>query len=226
MARMIPPDCPPDTPAGEAILFHKLRTDPGTEGWIVLHSLELRKHRTKSEGEIDMVILAPGHGILCLEVKGCEVTRRDGLWIYPYGTSAEGPFRQASRGMHSLRDHLHSRDTSLGNLILFSAAAFTRIDFSEERSPEWRPWQAIDSRILARMPISQIVTRIFDHAHLHIASKPGSRSWYDVQKSRPSSEQVRRMAGLLRGNFNISSSREGMLAACRGIPDEADAGAI
>lgn len=200
MARMIPPDFPPDTPAGEAILFNKLRTDPGTDGWIVLHSLELRKHRTKSEGEIDMVILAPGQGILCLEVKGCEVTRRDGLWIYPYGTSAEGPFRQASRAMHSLRDYFHSKDFSLGNLLFFSAVAFTRIDFREE-SPEWHPWQTIDSQILARMPISQIVSRIFDHAHQHIASRAGSRSWYDGHRSRPTSEQVRRMAGLLRGNF-------------------------
>lgn len=200
MARMIPPDCPPDTPAGEAILFNKLRTDPGTGGWIVLHSLELRKHRTKSEGEIDMVILAPALGVLCLEVKGCEVTRRDGLWVYPYGTSAEGPFRQASRAMHSLRDYLHSRDSSLGNLLFFSAVAFTRIDFSED-SPEWDSWQIIDSRLLARAPISQIVNRIFDRAHQHISSRPGSRSWYDGRRSRPTPDQVRRMAGLLRGNF-------------------------
>ncbi|MBS0542643.1 MAG: NERD domain-containing protein [Proteobacteria bacterium] len=200
MARMIPPDCPPDTPTGEAILFNKLRTDPGTEGWIVLHSLELRKHRTKSEGEIDMVILAPGLGVLCLEVKGCDVSRRDGLWIYPYGTSAEGPFRQASRAMHSLRDYVQARDSSLENLLFFSAVAFTRIDFGED-SPEWHSWQIINSLTLARMPISLIVSRIFDRAHQHISSRPVCRSWYDACRSRPTHDQVRRMAGLLRGNF-------------------------
>ena len=197
---MIPPDCPPDTPAGEAILFNKLRDDPDTAGWAVLHSLELRRHRTKAEGEIDMVILAPGHGVLCLEIKGCEVTRQDGLWIYPYGNSVEGPFRQASRAMHSLRDYLQKRDATLSGLLFFSAAAFTRINFSEE-SPEWHPWQIIDSRMLGRMPISRIVTRIFEKAHQHVLSRSGKWSWYDETTSRPSIEQVRRMAGLLRGNF-------------------------
>lgn len=200
MARMIPPDCPIETPIGEAILFRKLRDDPGTDGWVVLHSLELRKHRTKSEGEIDMVILIPGQGVLCLEVKGCEVTRRDGLWIYPYGTSVEGPFRQASRAMHSLRDYLQRRDPNLAGLLFFSAAAFTRINFNEE-SPEWHPWQIIDARTLGRMPISLVITRILEHAHQHILSKLGKRSWYDDQLSRPTPDQVRRMSAFLRGNF-------------------------
>lgn len=197
---MIPPACPADTPAGEAILFNKLRDDPGTDGWVVLHSLELRKHRTKSEGEIDMVILVPGQGVLCLEVKGCEVTRRDGVWVYPYGESVEGPFRQVSGAMHSLRDYLQKRDPNLAGLLFFSAAAFTRIEFNEE-SPEWHPWQIIDSRTLGRMPISLVVTRIFERAHQHVISKYGKRAWYDNQLSRPTTEQVRRMANLLRGNF-------------------------
>lgn len=197
---MIPPDCPPDTPAGEAILFNKLRDDPGTAGWVVLHSLELRKHRTKTEGEIDMVILAPTLGILCLEIKGCEVTRRDGLWIYPYGTSVEGPFRQASRAMHSLRDYLQKRDANLSSLLFFSAAAFTRIQFSEE-SPEWHTWQIIDIRTLGRMPISDVITRIFEKAHHHVLARLGERSWYAGKSSRPTVEQVHRMVGLLRGNF-------------------------
>lgn len=200
MARMIPPDCPPDTPAGEAILFNKLRDDPDTEGWVVLHSLELRKHRTKTEGEIDMVILAPGLGVLCLEIKGCTVNRQDGLWLYPYGNSVEGPFRQASRAMHSLRDYLQKRDASLTGLLFFSAAAFTRINFCEE-SPEWHPWQVIDSRMLGRMPISRVITNIFEMAHQHVLSRLGRRSWYNEKTSRPTAEQVHRAAGLLRGNF-------------------------
>lgn len=200
MAKMIPPDFPSDTPAGEAILFRKLRDDPGTEGWVVLHSLNLRKHRTKSEGEIDMIILVPGHGVLCLEVKGCEVTRRDGLWVYPYGTSVEGPFRQASRGMHSLRDYVEKRDASLAGLMFFSAVAFTKIHFNEE-SPEWHSWQIIDVQTLARMPISRIIVRILEQAHQHIGSGRARRTWYDEQLSRPKPEQVRRLTGLLRGNF-------------------------
>ncbi|WP_168175495.1 ATP-binding domain-containing protein [Methylocaldum sp. 14B] len=200
MARMIPPDIPSDAPAGEAILFNKLRDDPGTEGWVVLHSLELRRHRTKAEGEIDMVILAPGLGALCLEVKGCDVSRKDGLWVYPYGTSVEGPFRQASRAMHSMRDYIQKRDPSLTGLLYWSAVAFTRIRFNEE-SPEWHPWQVIDLRTLGRKPISEIISGVIEKAHRHIGSGPGGRGWYDRQRSRPTVEQVRRLTGLLRGNF-------------------------
>src|SRR5437899_2066166 len=106
MARMIPPQCLSDTPVGESQLFSKLRGDPETGDWVALHSFDLKKHRSKIEGELDMVVLVPGFGILCIEVKGCDVSRNDGKWIYPYETSIEGPFKQASRAMHSLREYV------------------------------------------------------------------------------------------------------------------------
>ena len=206
MARMIPPDYPPGTPAGEAIVFGKLRHDPDTAGWVVLHSLDLRRHRTKTEGEADMVILVPGLGVMCLEIKGCEVSRQEGMWIYPYGRSIEGPFRQASRAMHSLREYLAARDGNLAGLLFISAVAFTRIHFNEE-SPEWHSWQIIDSPLLARTPISQVIQRIFEKAHRHVASRPGNRTWYDEKASRPADAQIRRMTDLLRGNFECSIHR-------------------
>lgn len=197
---MIPPEAPFDTPAGELLLFHMLRDDPNTAGWVVLHSLEIRRHRTKAEGEIDMVILAPGLGVLCIEVKGCDVTRRDGRWIYPYGESVEGPFRQASRSMHSLRDYIQKRDTSLSGVLFWSAVAFTRMSFDED-SPEWHSWQVIDDRVLRRAPVSKVVSDVFERAHLHMSSGPGGRGWYDNARSRPTAEQVRRLTSLLRGDF-------------------------
>lgn len=200
MARMIPPEVPRDTPKGEELLFQMLRDDPDTAGWVVLHSLEIRRHRTKSEGEIDMVILAPKLGILCIEVKGCDVTRRDGRWIYPYGESMEGPFRQASRSMHSLRDYVQKRDSSLSRVLFWSAVAFTRMSFDEE-SPEWHSWQVIDDRILGRMAVSKVISHVLERAHLHMLSGPGGRGWYDDAKSRPSVEQVRRLTSILRGDF-------------------------
>ena len=128
MARMIPPACSTKTPLGEKDLFNKLRDDPDTAGWVVLHSLDLKKHQSKIEGELDMVVLVPRLGVLCIEVKGCDVSRQDGKWIYPYETSVEGPFKQASRAMHSLRAYLVSKDCTLSKLLFFSAAIFTRVE--------------------------------------------------------------------------------------------------
>jgi hypothetical protein len=197
---MIPPEVPPDTPGGESLLFRLLRDDPDTGGWVVLHSLEIRRHRTKAEGEIDMVILAPGLGVLCIEVKGCDVKRRDGRWIYPYGESLEGPFRQASRSMHSLRDYIQRRDASLSGVLFWSAVAFTRMSFDEE-SPEWHSWQVIDDRALGRAPVSKVLSQVFERAHFHISNGPNGRGWYDNARSRPTAEKVRRLTSLLRGDF-------------------------
>lgn len=202
---MIPPACPAKTPAGEKELFYKLRDDPGTAGWVVLHSLDLKKHKSKIESELDMVVLVPGHGILCIEVKGCDVSRQDGKWIYSYETSLEGPFKQASRSMHSLRTYLAGRDCTLSRLLFFSAAVFTRVNF-DEQSPEWHPWQFINRRLFARKPISSSIINILQRAHEHVASRTGLNSWYTDIESRPDEGQVRRIIALLRANFEYAVS--------------------
>lgn len=205
MARMIPPACAATTPAGERDLFNKLRDDPDTSGWVVLHSLDLKKHQSKIEGELDMVVLVPGLGVLCIEVKGCDVSRQDGKWIYPYETSLEGPFKQASKAMHSLRAYVVSRDSSLAGLLFFSAAVFTRVDF-DEQSPEWHPWQYINRRLFVRRPISLNITTILQCAHEHIASRAGRNSWYNENDSAPTDGQIRKMVSLLRANFEYAVS--------------------
>lgn len=205
MARMIPPTCSSTTPAGERDLFEKLRGDPDTAGWVVLHSLDLKKHQSKIEGELDMVVLVPGQGVLCIEVKGCDVSRQDGKWIYPYGTSSEGPFKQASRSMHSLRDYLVGRDKSLSRLLFFSAVVFTRVNF-DEQSPEWHSWQLINKLLFVRRPVSSNISNILSRAHQHVASCVGSSSWYSNTDSRPTESQMRRMVALLRDNFEYAVS--------------------
>ena len=205
MARMIPVTCPANTPIGERDLFEKFRGDPDTAGWVVLHSLDLKKHLSKIEGELDMVVLAPGLGVLCIEVKGCDVSRQDGKWIYPYATSYEGPFKQASRSMHSLRDYLLERDKSFSRILFFSAVVFTRINF-DQSSPEWHPWQFINKLLFLRRPISSNITNIFNRAHQHVVSRVGTNSWYSNVSSRPTENQVRRMVTLLRDNFEYTAS--------------------
>ena len=210
MARMIPPAFAAKTPEGERELFNKLRSDPDTAGWVVLHSLDLKKHQSKIEGELDMVVLVPSLGVLCIEVKGCTVSRQDGNWIYPYGTSVEGPFKQAAKAMHSLRAYLVNRDCSLSRLLFFSAVVFTRVPF-DEQSPEWHPWQYLNSRLFIRHPISGSVSNILQHAHEHMASRVGRYSWYNDTDSRPSDGQVRKMVALLRDNFEYTVSPRGDL---------------
>lgn len=209
MARMIPPNVPADTPRGERDLFSKLQKDPATKDWVVFHSLDVRKHRSQIEGELDMVILVPDHGILCAEVKGCDVKRINGEWIYSYetsrSTSLKGPFKQASKAMHSLRDYMDSRDKSLSGLLYFSCVIFTNVDFNEE-SPEWHSWQYINARTFIKYPISTNILNIFSRAHKHLLDKVGKSSWYNDEKSRPTKGQTEKIVSLLRDDFEYALS--------------------
>src|SRR5260370_29451467 len=74
MPRMIPYVLDSKTPASERRIFELLKSLPGSDDWVVLHSLGLSNAYTGDYGEIDFLILIPDLGILCLEVKGGGVS--------------------------------------------------------------------------------------------------------------------------------------------------------
>jgi hypothetical protein len=81
---MIPPVFDESTPSpGERLLFDRLQRDPGTDDWVVLHSLDLAEHPSQVCGEVDFVVVVPGQGVLCLEVKAHRRVSRDasGHWV-------------------------------------------------------------------------------------------------------------------------------------------------
>lgn len=205
MAKMIPPQIAAKAPQGEQLLFRKLRDDPQTRNWVVFHSLDIRRHVTRIEGEADLVVAIPGLGVLCIEVKGCGVTRSEGLWTYHYEpprSSPVGPFRQASDAAHSLRQHVASRDASFMPVVFYSAVIFTEVDFSE-RSLEWEPWQAIGKTELLRNPISGLLTRVLEHAHAKLRGLTPVPAWYG-NRSRPSAKQTETLLALLRPDFEYT----------------------
>jgi len=201
---MIPPYLSEDCKSpGEKTLFMRFKDAPGTREWILLHSLGIAKHPTRSEGEIDFVAIVPGEGVLCIEVKSGNVAREDGVWRYGSGhfteTSTVGPFRQAAEAMHALKKYVMRTDPTLGAILFISCVFFTYVDF-DEQSAEWHPWQFADRSMLTRHPVSECVRAIFQKAHEHFRGVP-SASWYGSSRSRPSIEQSERLAGILRGNF-------------------------
>ena len=72
MASMIPAVYGQKTPVSERKIFERLHKDPGCRDWTVFHSLGLSETAIGPHGEIDFVVLVPGHGVICLEVKGGE----------------------------------------------------------------------------------------------------------------------------------------------------------
>ena len=84
-------------------------------------------------------------------------------------------------------------------MLFYSAVIFTYVDFNES-SPEWHSWQYVDRGQLEGSSVSTICKRIFRKAHIHIGNTDTAK-WYHGKSTRPSKEQVERIAEILRGDF-------------------------
>jgi hypothetical protein len=151
MAKMIPPHWHDNTPRSEQRVFTLLQNDPQTEGWVVLHSLNLKQSGTQPYGEVDFVVVIPCAGVFCLEVKGGRVDCKDGAWTT---TNASGstfplkrsPFSQAQEGMHEIRKSLEERlewapefyKIPFGYAVVFTDVEAPPTEIGTE------PWEVID----------------------------------------------------------------------------------
>lgn len=206
MAKLIPDFIAPNTPSpGEIDLFNRLRNESGTEGWWVLHSLNVVEHAKKVESEIDFVVIVPEMGVLCIEVKAHQtISRQNGTWIYGKGAYAKrdyiGPFEQVKSAKYALRKFVLEQDEVLGNAIpFFSTVLFTHTDF-DEASPEWHMWQLVNMQKYNNESISEIVIGILQQARKHMAGKPNVK-WFRVTDKRPSVAECKQLVQILRGNF-------------------------
>lgn len=205
MARMIPPIILASCPSpGEREIFVRLKDEPGTKDWIVLHSLDIANHRRQIAGEADFVIIVPGLGVLCLEVKACcSLRRENGLWFYgqdPHG-DPRGPFKQAAEAMHSLRRQVIQGDPTLSRVPFWSAVAFPFIEFTA-MSAEWHPWQVIDATRYGRQPLASLIAGILRDARSFLKGQPSARWFHEVDRF-PDKQQTGVIARLLRPNFEF-----------------------
>lgn len=193
---------------GEREIFRRLRDDPNSDSWFVLHSLDIAEHRKQVSGEADFVVIVPGKGVLCLEVKACSTLRRtpEGLWYYgidPKG-DARGPFKQASEAMHSIRKYLLKIRPDLGGIVFWSAVVFPYVTFTTS-SGEWHPWQVIDRHAFTARPFVSSAETILDHARSHLQAHTGG-SWFNPSLGEPSAEQCEVIAKTLRPHFEFIES--------------------
>lgn len=208
MARMIPAVIDPNTRSpGERDAFQRLASDPLAIDWTVIHSLDLPHHIRQISGELDFVILIPGIGILCLEIKAAAtVSRREGLWYYgqePKG-DPRGPFRQASDGMHSLRERLVKRYPAAGGVVFWSAVVlpYATLDFQSE---EWHPWQLIDSARYRSGSLAESCQNVLARARDFLADKP-TAGWFAQEAGVPSAGDCDAIVRVLRPDFEAFQS--------------------
>ncbi len=204
MSKMIPPFYDESiTSDGEKRFFHALEALKGD--YVVLHSLGIADHREKSFGEIDFVVICP-LGVLCLEVKGGYVSRREGVWYFRdrYGSEAkktEGPFKQAVSAMHSLRAHLreHFRfDDPVVRCQYACGVVFPDMPFTQ-RGIEIIPEIVFDSR-RTQEEVGTYIKSVFAYWRERLERTHG------FSTGTLSGSDIRRLANYLRGDFGFVPS--------------------
>jgi hypothetical protein len=114
MASMFPPEFDDSTSsAAEKHVFELIKNDSRTANWLVLHSLGLARRPSGPYGEIDFVVIIPGEGIVCLEVKGGRIACEGGVWkttnrLGSTSTLKKSPMMQAREAMFGLRDRIRA----------------------------------------------------------------------------------------------------------------------
>lgn len=200
MARMLPSFTTPDCSIGEREVFQRLRDDPGTKDWIVLHSLDISTHMKRVSGEADFIIIVPFKGVLCIEVKGCKNLRRDGgLWYYGNNPKPDprGPFKQATEAMHSIRERLKKIRPELSHVVFWSGVMFPYVKFTD-KTDEWHTWQLIDANDYRSAPISKLLEAMIDSARDYL---DGRVQWFNYSLKEPDWGQCESIAMALRPDF-------------------------
>ncbi|MCW5749626.1 MAG: NERD domain-containing protein [Alphaproteobacteria bacterium] len=202
MARMIPARIDDGgVSAGERRVFSLLANDPDSKEWTALHSLGLARRTTGPYGEIDFVVIIPGEGILCLEVKGGRVSCDEGQWrtINRHGNVAllsKSPFHQVRESMFALRKAITRRfgesapetRSPIGCGVVFPDVICPPV------TPEFERQDVIDFDDL-RGPISRPLMRLAHRRLREFQPRGGDRL--------PTAAQARSIANFLRPDFEL-----------------------
>lgn len=108
-----------------------------------LHSINLPTHEYKLTSELDFVLILD-ELVLVVEVKGAQVSCKNGLWTYSDRSGhlrqdREGPFKQVISGMYALRDRLRRRVGAAVDNIAFGFLVVTPDVDLALSSFEWDP---------------------------------------------------------------------------------------
>lgn len=210
MVKLVPDVLAPEikSPA-EKRLFIEFRDHATEENYVVLHSLGIAEHRNNIFGEIDFVVIC-SEGILCLEVKGGDVSRTNGVWEFTnrYGIKSrknEGPFQQVQGNMHSLRQYLLKRLGTHDPLVRcqYACAVLMPDCCFEAEGSDIIPEILFDTH--TNWNLDDVVKTAFSYWRGLCLSRHG------FQGSHLSEEEIYRLGNILRGDFHFVSSMKAII---------------
>lgn len=200
MAILIPKNLPKTSSYAEIQVFEKLKELP--DDYIVMYSLGLSKHMYKIRGEIDFVVICK-KGILCIEVKGGKVGRKDGSWTVKTITGEkneiENPFAQVCGNMFSLRDYLIKADKSVKENLFISLVVTPKTDL-KVKGPDIESEELINCNQLKYCDIKGLINNRFEFYHKKFNEK------YSYRKKDLTELEINRIKILLRADLGYAVS--------------------
>jgi RecA/RadA recombinase len=172
----------------------------------VLHSLHLPQHVRQVEGEADFVVLVPGLGVLCVEVKShLRADYTDGAWYLGDGPSPDyrGPFRQAEMVARSVKRKVASAFPPARGFVFWSAVVFTHcVPAVKAAAGEWHPWQLLTATDLESGKIDVLLESILHRAREHVQGAATAR-WFDPDSPGPTVADCDEMRRVLRPDVHF-----------------------
>lgn len=210
MIKLIPDILAPEIKSdAEKRLFIEFRDHESDRKCVILHSLGIAEHKNNIFGEIDFVVIC-NEGVLCLEVKGGDVSRTGGMWefINRYGVrsqKSEGPFQQVQGNMHSLRQYLIKRLNKRDPLVRcqYACAVLMPDCFFKASGTD------IVSEILFDAKKEWNLDTVIDNTFTYWRNL--CLDHHGFEGANLTDDEIDRLADLLRGDFHFVSSLKVMI---------------
>ncbi len=206
---MLPTSPSGDCTPSERAVFEIVGSSDNSSDYFCLHSVGLARHERKEYAQADFVVVGPP-GVFCLEAKGGNVSREDGVWTIGWPdsqyTSTEGPFKQSEGTRWPLIDELSKRlGTNIRNYALVGwGVMFPDIIF-DQTDPEWDLDQVYDQRDKRRDFVGFV-----EQLARYTADRRRETGQFVPNRLGPS--RIREIVNCLRGDFEVVVSTTGLIS--------------
>ena len=132
MVQMIPEEFGGSDSYAEELLYRAFSEIKNHDDWIVIHSLELSKIKSKAQTEVDFIVIVPKRGIVVVECKGATKVTIDGSKWDLKGLHGKkqwaNPIQQADDAKREIRSMLKNLGYPIDQVPMTRMAWFPFID--------------------------------------------------------------------------------------------------
>jgi len=221
MPRMHPTRPHADANRSEKQIFTAFESIQNRDDWVVLTGLTVGQHVAGLSGEVDVIVIAPGKGILLIEVKTAgHVDYRDGQWYLAKNPSpAKSPLVQLDGARRSIRRFLKNRellngDEPIARLVWFANLGRWQFDNGSPNDLTFFEWELAWGDDLTK-PVETVERVLAEHAAWY-----GAAEGVLVDPASLTVEHAQDIADALLSNFTATSS-PGARRAARLIDERA-----